>query len=75
MRGPQIIEVQDAGFKTPTWKVVTLDSTGHHRYSYWHKAKYPDEIAAYVAALKLINGEIDGCDMAPRKEQTNASDN
>lgn len=66
MREPQIIEVRDAGFRTPTWVVVTLGRDGKHRYSYWHKAKYPDEIAAYVAATKLINGEIEGCDMAPR---------
>lgn len=74
MSKPQIIEVRDARMKSPIWEVVTLDSKGKLRYSYWLKDKYPDQIAAYVAATKLINGEIEGCDMAPRKEQDNAND-
>jgi hypothetical protein len=36
---------------------MVLDSTGHHHYSYWAKSKYPDELAAYVAAMKLISTE------------------
>ena len=47
------------------WEVVTLDSTGHHRYSYWGKNRYPDELAAYTAAQKMLDGEANGCDFAP----------
>lgn len=72
MSKPQIIEVRDAKMKAPIWEVVALDSKGKLRYSYWTKDKYPDQIAAYMAALKMINGEIDGCDKAPRKEQDHA---
>ena len=62
MAEPQIIEVRE---KKRMWEVVTLDSTGHHRYSYWGKNKYPDELAAYTAAQKMLDGEIAGCDWAP----------
>lgn len=62
MSKPQIIEVR--GMKR-MWEVVTLDSTGHHRYSYWGKHKYPDELAAYTATQKMLDGESAGCDWAP----------
>ena len=62
MSKPQIIEVRE---KRRMWEVVTLDSAGHHRYSYWGKNRYPDALAAYVAAQKMIDGEIAGCDFAP----------
>jgi hypothetical protein len=59
---PQIIEVRE---KKYMWEVVTLDSTGHHRYSYWGKNIYPDELAAYMAAQKMLDGEANECDFAP----------
>lgn len=62
MAEPQIIEVREKRFM---WEVVTLDSTGHHRYSYWGKDIYPDELAAYIATQKMLDGEADGCDFAP----------
>lgn len=57
MSEPRIIKVRSWGFKDAFWEVTTLDSTGHHRYSYWSKSKYPDELAAYTATMKLISTE------------------
>ena len=57
MSEPRIIKVRSWGFRNAFWEVTTLDSTGHHRYSYWSKSKYPDEMAAYAATMKLISTE------------------
>lgn len=51
MSKPQIVEVRNKRFM---WEVVALDSTGHHRYSYWGKRYFPDEISAWVAAHNML---------------------
>jgi hypothetical protein len=59
---PQIVKVRE---KKYMWEVVTLYGAGQHRYSYWGKNIYPDELAAYTAAQKMLDGETNGCDFAP----------
>lgn len=73
MSRPEIIAVRSWGRKGDVWEVETLGSDRLSRYSYWTKTKYRDELAAYQAAQAMLNGEINGCDYAP-KEQTHEHD-
>ena len=60
----QIVAVRSWG-KGSMWEVETVDSDGRSRYSYWGKRKYPDELGAFLAAQRMLDGEIDWCDLAP----------
>lgn len=39
------------------WEVVVLVNQRYHRYSYWGKNKYPDQLSAYMAAQKELDQE------------------
>lgn len=48
------------------WEVVSLDSRGRYRYSYWSKKRVPDELGAYSKAQAMIDaGEIEGGYLTP----------
>ena len=40
------------------WEAVVLDSKGHHRYSYWMKDQYPDELSVYMALHNYTEDSI-----------------
>lgn len=52
---PQIIEVRE---KKHMWEVVTLDSTGQHRYSYWGKHSHSDELPAFISTQQLLDAGL-----------------
>lgn len=45
----EIVEVRE---KRLMWEVVSLVDGKHHRYTYWGKNNYPDQLSAYMAAQK-----------------------
>lgn len=50
----EIVEIREQRL---TWEVVSLVDGRHHRYSYWGKGIYPDQLSAFIAASKTLNEE------------------
>lgn len=40
------------------WEAVVLDSNGRHRYSYWGKGRYPDQLSVYTTLLNYTDDDI-----------------